>query len=290
MTETTGNPMLETLWQYLQNDFPAFLKCSQNYSLGIAPRDRPAEQTIKQYRWAMLQRHPEMYQHAAVVLPEAGEELEALPAILPEFMSGWGKAAKVTSKVHFSDEEEFESAELTFTRSVYLYTDRLLVPKDSARSWFTKAGLKLLIRDDEHRERMQARKKPDAFVCHDSRDKDAFVRPLVDALRRPPHLLNVFYDEFSIEVGDSLVAKIDEGLATCRYGIVVISKNFLTKKKWTAREFHGLTNREVEAERKMILPIWLDVTRDEVSAYSPPLADKLALMASEGVADGAHEN
>lgn len=140
---------------------------------------------------------------------------------------------------------------------------------------------------DEYRERLKRRQQPDAFICHDSRDKDAFVRPLAETLSRPPYLLNVWYDEFSIAVGDSLVAKIDEGLATSRYAIVVLSKNFLGKKKWTAREFRGLTNREIESETKLILPIWLDVTRDEVAQYSPPLADKLALQASEGVAEVA---
>ena len=61
----------------------------------------------------------------------------------------------------------------------------------------------------------------DVFICHASEDKDDFVRPLAEALRS--HRLEVWYDEFALDVGDSLREAIDRGLATSRYGIVVLS-------------------------------------------------------------------
>ena len=42
----------------------------------------------------------------------------------------------------------------------------------------------------------------DAFICHASEDKDGFVRPLAERLVRDH--VEVWYDEFSLTVGDSL--------------------------------------------------------------------------------------
>jgi len=96
-------------------------------------------------------------------------------------------------------------------------------------------------------------------------------------------LIKVWYDEFSLKIGDSLVNKIDEGLKSCKYGIVIISKNFLNRKKWTNREWRSLVTREIDEEKNIILPIWLGVSKDEVAKYSLDLADKYALNASEGI-------
>ena len=85
-------------------------------------------------------------------------------------------------------------------------------------------------------------------------------------------------DEFELKIGDSLREKIDNGLLKSKYGIVVISPDFI-QKKWTAYEFNGMISKEM-AGGKMILPIWHNVTKDAVIAYSPTLADKVALNTS----------
>ena len=59
----------------------------------------------------------------------------------------------------------------------------------------------------------------DAFISHAWEDKESFVRPLAHALTALG--ATVWYDEFSLKLGDSLSASIDRGLAGSRYGIVV---------------------------------------------------------------------
>ena len=66
-----------------------------------------------------------------------------------------------------------------------------------------------------------------------------------------------------------------QGLATCDFGIVVLSKPFF-KKKWPRAELDGLFGRETQS-RKIILPIWKDITEEEVKGYSPILASKFAV-------------
>jgi hypothetical protein len=112
----------------------------------------------------------------------------------------------------------------------------------------------------------------DVFISHASEDKDEVVRPLAEALRNGG--LDVWYDEFEMKIGDSLRRKIDSGLARSRFGVVVLSKAFFGKG-WTNYELDGLVTRFVTGEQ-IILPIWHNITKQQVIEYSPSLADKLA--------------
>ena len=123
----------------------------------------------------------------------------------------------------------------------------------------------------------QVNKKWDVFIAHASEDKNPFVRPLAVSLNQLG--AEVWYDEFSIRLGDSLSRLIDEGLANSHFGLVVISTHFIGKA-WPERELGGLVSREIDQGR-VIIPIWLGVTRRQVVEFSPTLADKLALRTED---------
>lgn len=112
----------------------------------------------------------------------------------------------------------------------------------------------------------------DVFISHASEDKDEIVRPLANALR--VNGLKVWYDEFELKIGDSLRRKIDKGLATSRFGVVVLSQSFV-KKGWTNYELDGLVTKSITGEQ-VLLPIWHNISKREVIEYSPSLADKVA--------------
>jgi hypothetical protein len=112
----------------------------------------------------------------------------------------------------------------------------------------------------------------DVFISHASEDKDEFVRPLVRALETQG--LKVWYDEFTLRIGDSLRRKIDQGLANSKFGIVVLSESFF-KKGWTNYELDGIVSRSVSGEQQL-LPIWHKVSKADVMKYSPSLVDKVA--------------
>lgn len=115
-------------------------------------------------------------------------------------------------------------------------------------------------------------RKYDVFISHASEDKDDVVRPLAIALQNKN--LRVWYDEFELKIGDSLRKKIDKGLVNSRFGIVVLSKNFI-RKGWTNYELDGIITKSISGEQ-VVLPIWHDITKQEVIDYSPSLADKVA--------------
>ena len=119
----------------------------------------------------------------------------------------------------------------------------------------------------------------DVFISHASEDKADFVRPLADRLREEH--VDVWYDEFTLRVGDSLRRSISDGLKQSRFGIVVLSPSFFDKG-WAEWELDGLTARDV-VEHGILLPVWHGVTRDDVLQYSPPLADKVAVSSTAGI-------
>lgn len=119
----------------------------------------------------------------------------------------------------------------------------------------------------------------DVFISHASEDKDDFVRPLAEALRARGH--SVWFDELTLKVGDSLRRSIDCGLARSRFGVVVVSPNFLDKE-WPQKELDGLVAREVDGS-KVILPVWHNISADEIRSHSPILADRLATRSSDGL-------
>lgn len=116
-------------------------------------------------------------------------------------------------------------------------------------------------------------KKWDVFISHSSEDKDTVVRELANLLKSLG--LKVWYDEFTLKVGDSLTQKIDEGLIDSNFGIIIISNAFLNKK-WTDYEYRSLLSKE-DNFKKVILPIWHNITQDEIKDFSLYLADKFAL-------------
>lgn len=117
----------------------------------------------------------------------------------------------------------------------------------------------------------------DVFISHASEDKEAVARPLRDALTRLG--ITVWLDEAQIRIGHSLRRKIDDGIRSSRFGVVVLSEDFF-RKGWTNHELDGLVTRTVAGEQS-ILPIWHDLDGDDVRAFSPSLADKAALSTDE---------
>lgn len=118
------------------------------------------------------------------------------------------------------------------------------------------------------------KKEYDFFISHASEDKELFVRPLAKELINIG--FKVWYDEITLKLGDSLFEEISNGIKKSNFGIVVISKNFL-KKEWTKKELNGLISKEILTSNKIILPVWLDITVEEVFSYSPILADKVSI-------------
>lgn len=119
----------------------------------------------------------------------------------------------------------------------------------------------------------------DVFISYASEDRADVAEPLAQGLGAEG--LEVWYDQSELKLGDSLRERIDDGLARCRFGVVILSESFFCKH-FPRRELQGLTQREVNG-RKVVLPVWHGLTAERVRQFSPPLGDKLAADTVNGI-------
>jgi hypothetical protein len=90
------------------------------------------------------------------------------------------------------------------------------------------------------------------FICHASEDKKNVVLPIVRHFENTG--VRYWYDEAEILWGDSIVEKIEGGLAKARYVVVVVSKFFL-EKAWAKKELRTALTMEVGDEGVRVLPL-----------------------------------
>lgn len=121
----------------------------------------------------------------------------------------------------------------------------------------------------------------DFFISHATEDKAEIARSLATELSTRG--FSVWYDEYSLTMGDHLRQEIDKGLQTCRYGIVILSPNFFAKQ-WPQYELDTLLDREIHERRKLILPIWHKIGDKDVARHSTKLAIRYAAHTSDGLA------
>jgi hypothetical protein len=119
----------------------------------------------------------------------------------------------------------------------------------------------------------------DVFISHAVEDKIPFVTELCCRLKKEG--LSIWYSGAELNSGDSISRAIDEGLDNSRYGIVVLSPNYLAKN-WPLREFYLLLAREKNGE-KVILPVLYNITPEELALEDLTMADRMGIKASLGI-------
>ena len=122
----------------------------------------------------------------------------------------------------------------------------------------------------------------DLFISHAAEDKDQVARPLAQSLTERG--LKVWYDETELRIGDNLRERIDEGIRESRFAVVILSPAFFAKR-WTRYELDGIVQLVVN-ERHVLMPIWHNITIEEVRQESATLANIVAMStASHSIED-----
>lgn len=120
--------------------------------------------------------------------------------------------------------------------------------------------------DNKKRNPKKRAKKLDIFICHASENKN-IVEPFANKLRENDVL--VWYDKFALKWGDGLVKKINEGLKSSYFGLVVLSKEFL-KKQWPNTELEALIVLSNSDDMK-ILPLFYKISHKKITKKYPLL-------------------
>jgi hypothetical protein len=218
-------------------------------------------------------------------LPQVSNALEHCISLIQEHSlnTALGAAPKFAIRSDNPSGFEVESPTLKFCGRVYIYSDNQLTQEQLTvlNREGKKRGLTVQYIGPEWAAHRSSLEKPLAFISYDSRNRDGIARPLAQELAelRVP----VWFDEFSLKVGDSLRDKIETGLKECRHCILILTPEFLSNDGWTKREFDSVFTRELLEKKKVVLPIWAGVSQRDIYEYCPSLADKVALHWSRGL-------
>ncbi len=120
---------------------------------------------------------------------------------------------------------------------------------------------------------MSDRQRPAVFLSHAGEDNDRFARGLAERLRAAG--IDVWFDEWEILPGDSLVDKVfEEGLKSADAMVIVLSANSIDKP-WVREEINAGFVKRVEGKCKLI-PVLIDavpVPEALASTVWQPIAD-----------------
>lgn len=92
------------------------------------------------------------------------------------------------------------------------------------------------------------------FISHSARDKEQ-AKKIASKLKNAN--LDVWYDEWSLQPGDSLVDKIEKGIADSNTLLVLLSKESL-KSRWVKSEINAFLNRSLSERNISIIPVLLE--------------------------------
>ncbi len=175
-----------------------------------------------------------------------------------------------------------DSRTLRFTDRIFIYYDgELSADQLSEIEKLIKSRNQMpVVRSMRYLRQRSSYERPLAFISHDSRDKDSIARHIALGLIR--RVCPVWYDEYTLKVGDRLRESIEKGLKECHRCILVVSNNFLENDGWTKAEFDSVFTREILERRDVILPVWHGVTARQVYQYSPSLANRFSIDWAEG--------
>jgi hypothetical protein len=98
----------------------------------------------------------------------------------------------------------------------------------------------------------------DLFLCHTGADK-AWVRELakrLEAERIGGRAIDVFFDEWDIDGGENILAKIEEGLRASRFVAVVLTPA-MTRADWPTMEWQTQVHQDPSGRNARILPLLL---------------------------------
>lgn len=262
---------MATLREYFLKLGPGTLRLAANRQMGLDD-EVLGEATVRlHYDFEARAKYVSLYIEDMVGIdcPEAFV-LNELEATLAKMSKETPVEAGLPGEVRSGDD-------LTFTGRIYVYSERtvgqetkLALERDARR-----IGHDLVFRSEDFVRDRNRLERPQAFICHDSRDKESIALPLALELQR--RMCPVWFDEFSLRVGDSLRAQIEKGLKECPKCILILTPSFLSNEGWTKREFDSIFTRELVEEKGVILPVWSGISAKEAYEYSPFLADRVAV-------------
>jgi len=266
-----SNEAFDELWnslidveEYLRSEIPQQLHQVDSFS---GDDMKPVHEAFHTYR--------RIFPHLAPEIRDAAEDLfNQLETGLNKFLDSLRQHAEIPE----SNEQDRESAE---SDALQILNDVLQQHRHALNELAQVRSSSIKVQNPH-----SGSDTYDAFISHASEDKE-FVRNLVEKLQNKD--CEIWYDEFELEVGDSLRMSIDDGISESRFGIAVLSDNYFDKQ-WPKAELNGLVTKQRSTSQKVILPIWYGVSKKDIMQHSRILADTYALRSDRSTIEEIANN
>jgi hypothetical protein len=89
------------------------------------------------------------------------------------------------------------------------------------------------------------------FISHSKKDRDLAIRIATDLKNNK---IAVWFDEWEIFVGDSIVRKLQDGLNSCDFLSIIFTKDSINSN-WVEREWQSILYKETIDKNVIIMPI-----------------------------------
>lgn len=263
---------MSSMIEHFNNDFGAYIGLGQDMEF----KNQVNGESIKinaQIRHDL----PSSIRFFTFYIPECNNPIEVIHGIIENLDKLIPVSDEIEAIGGFLEDFAVGTHLISFSNRIYIYFNGYINHSitSNLNEYAQAKNIYITIRDLKYAEKKMELQNPIAFISHDSRDKDLIARPL--ALSLNSRLCFVWYDEFSLKVGDSLRGSIERGIKDAKKCIIVLTKNFLSNPGWTKTEFDSIFTRERIFNERIILPIWYGVTKEEVYDYSPSLVDCFGL-------------
>lgn len=196
-----------------------------------------------------------------------------------------GQSAEADMTIGVRQGQPVSVKDLVFSARLLLYVDQPLSDGQRARlvAHAEAQGFVPEVRDVSYARYRSANDRRLAFIAHAKSDGRGFASELANALSRGG--CPVWFDEYSLRVGDSLLDKITEGLQSTAKCVLILSPDFLSNEGWCKYEFKTAKVREIIEGQSVILPVWHGVSKEQVYQYLPSLVDKVGISTAEHSVD-----
>lgn len=269
---------MATLQEYYVQDFSRLNACQENW-LTKFPNQQNINVTTKV--------HLDFDAHVFFVsffIPMVEDEIQVFNYLLNNLEDALNIQHRSLVSCKQQGEEEFVSSkELLFSGKIFFYYDgyvnKLLF--DQLKKKAISNDLFIHCRDINMAVERSKVETPLAFISHDSRDKDLIASVIANELQK--RMIPIWYDEYSLRLGDSLRESIEKGLKECKKCILILSPNFIENLGWTKVEFNTIFTREIIETKNLVLPVWAGVTKEEIYDYCPLLVDRVGVNWDKGL-------
>ena len=122
-------------------------------------------------------------------------------------------------------------------------------------------------------------KKYDVFISYAIEDKFPTAAGIAERLKKSG--LNVYFVGDRLTAGDLISDTVNHGLEESHFCVLIISPNYV--RNWPAIERNHILHREKKEGKKLVFPVWNNISREDVARHFPELIDHYAPSIETGL-------